>query len=456
MIASEDTYKIILRDKEVLKQLIQVRLRQHFYESKDFSVEYEGLTSPFSKLSVEEYLVFLIALMPSIAPGFYESVIADFFEQHASHFEPQESGTHISDLGNFLAFGGKKGKSYRGILPTIETILFILAGNNQMNRVKILRFFDWEANLIKQNLIKLVAPEVGEPYTCTVIALTEEAFEKITAGKTVSPRFGFHFPAKRISTQMDWQDIVLNNPTEDQINDIRIWLKSNTALMQKSALGRKVKQGYKSLFYGPPGTGKTLAATVLGKEFNKDLYRIDLSQVISKYIGETEKNLERLFQLAENKNWILFFDEADSIWGKRTDVGDAHDRYANQNVSYLLQRVEDYPGLIILASNLKSNIDKAFSRRFNSIIKFPMPNEIERLQIFKKTVPTEFSIHSSTEVERLIMNYELSGGNILNIVHYACLRAQHRNSREVLIEDVIRAIKNELSKEGKAFKHFAL
>ena len=134
---------------------------------------------------------------------------------------------------------------------------------------------------------------------------------------------------------------------------------------------------------GPPGTGKTMTASLLGKEFNKDVYRIDLSQIVSKYIGETEKNLEKIFVKAEHKDWILFFDEADALFGKRSNVQSAHDKYANQEVSYLLQRVEDFSGLIILASNYKTNIDSAFVRRFNAIIHFPMPGHHERFELWR-------------------------------------------------------------------------
>ena len=137
--------------------------------------------------------------------------------------------------------------------------------------------------------------------------------------------------------------------TKGEIEQIKIWLTYNADLLQDSNLSRKIKPGYRALFYGPPGTGKTLTASLLGKQFNKEVYRIDLSQVVSKYIGETEKNLEKVFSKAENKDWILFFDEADALFGKRSNVQNAHDKYANQEVSYLLQRVEDFPGLIILA-----------------------------------------------------------------------------------------------------------
>ena len=140
----------------------------------------------------------------------------------------------------------------------------------------------------------------------------------------------------------------------------------------------KKGKGVIFLFYGPPGTGKTLTAGLLGNELEIDVYKVDISMVVSKYIGETEKNLELLFARAADKGWILFFDEADALFGKRTGVRDAHDKYANQEVSFLLQRIEDFNGLIILATNMKNNIDDAFIRRFNSIIRFPLPNAEER------------------------------------------------------------------------------
>jgi SpoVK/Ycf46/Vps4 family AAA+-type ATPase len=128
----------------------------------------------------------------------------------------------------------------------------------------------------------------------------------------------------------------------------------------------------KILFIGEPGTGKKTMASLFAQQLNKEIYRIDLSMVVSKYIGETEKNLKKIFDAAAHKNWILFFDEAEALFGKRTNVSDAHDKYANQEISYLLQRIEDYNGIVILATNMKSNIDKAFTRRFNSIIHFPL------------------------------------------------------------------------------------
>ncbi|WP_431214056.1 ATP-binding protein [Puia sp. P3] len=175
----------------------------------------------------------------------------------------------------------------------------------------------------------------------------------------------------------------------------------------------------------------------------KDVYKIDLSMVVSKYIGETEKNLELLFARAEDKGWILFFDEADALFGKRTSVRDANDKYANQEVSYLLQRIEDFNGLIILATNMKNNIDEAFIRRFNAILRFPFPEAAERKLIWKKSFPAgaEFAAAPGAnggagvgvggagvvDLPEVVKKYELAGGSIINVVHYASLKAVERS-----------------------------
>ncbi len=178
-----------------------------------------------------------------------------------------------------------------------------------------------------------------------------------------------------LSTKMEWGDLVLPDRVFKQLNQIETWILKRERLVRKRGVGKNLRSGFKVLFHGPPGTGKVLTAALLGKKSGREVYRIDLSQIVSKYIGETEKNLASLFDRAENKDWILFFDEADALFGKRTSVKDAHDRYANQEVSYLLQRIEDYPGLVILSANLRNNIDEAFLRRFQLIIHFPMPDE---------------------------------------------------------------------------------
>jgi len=178
------------------------------------------------------------------------------------------------------------------------------------------------------------------------------------------------FFAKPITTELTWDDLDLPRDTLSRIHEIEKWIKNSNSLLKKWDMTKRLKSGYRALFYGTSEKQKTLTASLLGRYTNKDVYRIDLSLVVSKYIGETEKNLSALFDRAKNKDWILFFDEADALFGKRTGVKDAHDKYANQEVSYLLQRMEEYAGLAILATNTKEDIDEAFLRRFNSIIRF--------------------------------------------------------------------------------------
>ena len=178
----------------------------------------------------------------------------------------------------------------------------------------------------------------------------------------------------------------------------------------------KIKPGFQVMFYGPSGTVKTLTANLLGICTNKDVYRIDLSMVVSKYIGETEKSLSRLFDKAINKDWILFFDEADSVFGKRTNVRDAHDKYANQEVSYLLQRIEARPGLVILASYFKSNIDTAFTRRFQSMIEFEMPGYKEHLRLWKNNLPENIPLEDIISLEAIAKKFAITGASIVNII----------------------------------------
>jgi SpoVK/Ycf46/Vps4 family AAA+-type ATPase len=248
---------------------------------------------------------------------------------------------------------------------------------------------------------------------------------------------------------MSWNDLVVDDYTTKQLDELRIWLQHGRTLYEDWGMRKKLKPGYKALFHGPPGTGKTLTAALLGKLYNLDVYRIDLSMVISKYIGETEKNLEKVFKKAENKNWILFFDEADALFGKRTSISDSHDKYANQEIAYLLQRLEDYPGLVILASNMRNNVDEAFTRRLQSVIHFQKPQSKERYKIWTGAFSSGCLPPAKEEVERIAQQYELSGGSIMNVVQFASLMALNRNNNEILVDDILQGIKKEYKKEGK-------
>jgi AAA+ superfamily predicted ATPase len=381
----------------------------------------------------EEWIILLLALVPHVLPSFFESIIME----------------HLPNGGDFAEFGGVKGSNHRGMLPTGETAQFILAGNNIEDRLLVQQLFTEDHFFYQQNILWLEPVKEGEPFMSGRIVLSSDWINKLLLDKETAPRFGLDFPAKRITTNMLWEDVVLHQQTKQQVNEIKIWLQHHHLLMEDENLKRKIKPGYRVLFYGPSGTGKTLTATLLGKQFNLDVYRIDLSQIVSKYIGETEKNLETVFKRAESKKWILFFDEADALFGKRTNVQSSHDKYANQEVSYLLQRVEDYPGLIILASNFKNNLDDAFIRRFHALIHFPMPNANDRLILWKKALPANLEMDSSINLNELAQKYELSGAGILNAIQHAALQSYTANSNVIYKSSIIEGIRREYMKEEK-------
>jgi SpoVK/Ycf46/Vps4 family AAA+-type ATPase len=222
--------------------------------------------------------------------------------------------------------------------------------------------------------------------------------------------------------------------------------------MEEWGLSRNIKPGYRSLFYGPPGTGKTMVAGLIGIRTESEVYRVDLSQVVSKYIGETEKNLSRIFDRAEHQKWILFFDEADSLFGQRTQTKSSNDRYSNQEVSYLLQRIEDYDGVIILATNLKENIDEAFTRRFQSVIQFPVPGEQERFKLWKKILGDSVPLSDDIDLNKIAANHSITGGSIINVVRFGALRAVQRKNGEgkMTSADLEEGLRRELKKQGKS------
>jgi len=212
----------------------------------------------------------------------------------------------------------------------------------------------------------------------------------------------------------------------------------------KTSLGR----GVNALFAGQSGTGKTMAGEIIAHELGLELYKIDLSGLVSKYIGETEKNLSRVFDEASDSNAILFFDEADAVFGKRTEVRDSHDRYANIEVSYLLQKMEEYDGIVVLASNLRSNIDEAFLRRMKAIVEFPFPEEDDRLRIWQRTFSASAPVADNVDLPFMARQFRIAGGNIKNIILLAAFLAAERGE-PIGMSHLIRATKREYQKLGR-------
>lgn len=359
-----------------------------------------------NELLPEDRLVIMLALAPHIQPELLNRLFI------------KDAKTGIGDP----RFGGVQGSQHGGFLPTIETAMFLLSGNNLDQRLQDAYLFHPDSVLLKQNILVLQQPAPGEPFEASQIRLSEDALAQLTKGEVWQPRFNMDFPAKLLHTPLAWKDLVLNAETMRQVEFIVQWLNNRVALKDQLGELHALKPGFKALFYGPSGTGKTLTAALLGRRHGLEVYRVDLSMVVSKYIGETEKNLEKVFARAEGKDWILFFDEADALFGKRTNISDAHDKYANQEIAYLLQRLEDYPGLVILASNMQQNIDDAFARRLEIIVKFARPTVAERQKLWEKALQLAgLSESCGAFAPDLAKHYDLTGANIVNAVHYTAL-----------------------------------
>ena len=425
-----------------LEAAISWRIKNH---SADFDIEAPTLDlkklgksklGEFLKeenISQAEAVVLLLALAPSIYPSMLLDVVSKEFPKGI----------------DFVEFGGVKGQNHRGILPTGETVQFISGGSNFTKRMECMDYFSEAHFFNKKDVLYVENVPSGEPMMSGKLVLFPEIIHKLTTGEVPPPKLSTQFPAEKLETQLEWDDLILSEKTLQQIKELEFWLQHNDHLFKNWGMEKRLKAGYRVLFHGPAGTGKTLTASLLGKYTHKPVYRIDLSTVVSKYIGETEKNLSNLFNKAAHKDWILFFDEADAIFGKRTNVRDAHDKYANQEVSYLLQRVESHPGLIILASNFRDNIDEAFTRRFQSIIAFEMPGAKERAIIWKTNLPEKLKISKEIDWEEISKKYELTGSNILNIIQFCCLQVLSEKSETLSLKILQQGIRREFLKENR-------
>ncbi len=431
-----------------LERLIRARCSEMFGDPEDAApvelpeLGYFGDASAFSRFieehepTLDEYVVVLLALVPHVAPSFIDGLLQELL--------PAE--------GDFPQIGGRRDEN-RVFVPTGETAVFLLAGDDLDRRFEVQSLFLPDHRLSTRGIVKLEPAADGEPVLSGRLVLDRDYVELFTFGHIATPAFGSEFPAKEIHTELEWSDLVLPDDVRLHLEGIRTWIEHSRVVMDDLGMRAKLAPGYRCLFHGVPGVGKTLAAKLLGKYTQRRVFRVDLSMVTSKYIGETEKNLAALFDRAQSRDWILFFDEADALFGKRTDVKDSHDKYANQEASYLLQRVEDFDGLVILASNFKANLDEAFLRRFNQVIRFPFPSREERETIWRLLFPAAVRFEDDRDLAREFSAYELAGGSIVNIVHYACLQTAARGGDHVILaQDVLDGTRMEIEKSGKAFR----
>ncbi len=385
----------------------------------------------FYEWSYAERVAIILALAPLLRPQ-----LLDVFSTRNTLFDRP-----------FTEFGGRR-EANGAFIPNGETLAFILGGVDLELRLRMRQIFE-PNHLFREHKILAPAPTgVREPLH-TPLVIAEEFVALLLSGEPRRPTFGADFPAQYIKTDLAWEDLILHPGTRKQLDEILAWIEHGETLLSEWDMGGRLRPGCRCLFYGPPGTGKSLTASLLGKASGRDVYKIDLSLVVSKYIGETEKNLDRVFEQAENKDWILFFDEADALFGKRSETKSSHDRYANQETAFLLQRLETFTGIAILASNLRDNIDVAFARRFESVIYFPIPRAEERQRLWSRGFSAASRLDPKLDLAEIARKHSLSGGSIMNVIRYASIEALRRGENQISADDVRVGIRREYKKEGK-------
>lgn len=431
----------------VIDQVIKSYLLQEGHENNWIDIQppdLTGVNAAYSNFVVQHNLNIFerLSIALTLAPHLRPEVLDVFFGKN-----------QIYDRG-FTEFGGVIDKNHSGFLPTGQTLCFLISSTDYDRRGEVQKIFSKENVLMREQVLILSDTEIHLPAMNGVLSLSQSWFHYFMTGEHLHQENSATFPAQKIKTELDWGDVVLDDLVMEQVVEINTWMEHGETLMKKWGLYRKIKPGYRALFYGPPGTGKTLTATLLGKNSGREVYKVDLSMIVSKYIGETEKNLSRIFDIAQHKNWILFFDEADALFGKRTAANNSNDRHANQQTAYLLQRIEDFPGIIILASNLRANMDEAFTRRFQSVVHFTMPTPSERYQLWKNAFSGTCTLDPAIDLYRISEDYELAGGAIINILRYCALSAIRRNSTVVSQEELLAGLRREFRKENKTVGSF--
>ena len=435
----------IEKELQWLADVIIARMKIYFNQESQVSDIHQISPTPINDLdnpyahflkvhdmNFEDRVLLMLAWVPYLKPQLFDC------------FQVKNSDTGL----RFSEFGCIENSKDGSIQPTLATALFILAGDDINSRIELAAYFTRHP-FFATSLFFLKDENDGPSFSNWIINASQEYLDRLIFNRTFIPDDFKTFPATHISTSRTWDELVLDKTTVQQIEEIKIWVKYGKEIREKWNLNEKLKPGYRALFYGPSGCGKTFTASLLGKATGKEVYCIDLSMVVSKYIGETEKNLSKVFEIAEDKDWILFFDEADALFGKRTGLKDAHDRYANQEVAYLLQRIENYRGLVILSTNLKSNMDDAFARRFQSMVRFSLPNAEQRERLWKETFSPKTQFAPSVDIKMISAKYELTGGSILNVVQYCSILSMSRGEEIIRNEDILEGIRREFMKEGK-------
>jgi hypothetical protein len=385
------------------------------------------------KLSLADKLLLVLAYTAQFKPSLLDPLLA----------------TKPDSKMRYREYGGLVDNTDGKLVPTLQTAVYLLAGKNDVKAgvyYETLRY----SPLFSEQVIKLrsVKSDTDHPLF-QLLDLDLAYYHFLTNGKKPKFEESEDFPAYLLQTNKRFEDLILKPATMEHLQGPMNFVRHYNDLFGNEETLKIIKPGYVVMLYGPPGTGKTMTAAVMGKELGVDVYAVNLSRIVSKYIGETEKNLEKVFNRLADKRCILFFDEADALFGKRTEVTDAKDRYANQEVAYLLQKIEQFPGLVILASNFRQNLDDAFKRRIINSILIPPPDQDLRTIMWKKSLPPAFQYDDEQMPEKLAERHSLTGANIANIIKLSCIEVLSQHTKIVSGTVLEHYIKFELIKEGK-------
>lgn len=427
------------------QHLLDLRFRMHAGEAPDDylmtiapSPELPGDRSSYaeavrsSELSGSERLVLILALLPHLRPEALDPFLIP---------NPQTGRAFTEFGGEFTTSGGFR--------PTRQTALFLLAGSSLQARIEHMRLFAADARLHAAGILQHPSGLVGQgPWTPLIV---DPAWvDRLVIGEGPSS-LERALPGGRLETEYDFSDLVLPHQARDELENIVTWMRHEQMLLGDWGFGRHVRPGYRALFHGPSGTGKTMVAAVVGKTLGRDVYRVDLAGIQSKYPGETEKKLALLFDGATDSGAILCLDEADAMFGRRSEPRTAEDRHANLDTGRLIQRIENFPGLIILSSSRKSNLDDTLLRRLNVAIEFPMPDKAARLQLWRRcfTPHGAFSLGGDVDLDSLA-RAQLSGGAIVNILRQVGIRLAGEGRTQVQMRDLVESIDREMGAEDSA------
>jgi hypothetical protein len=391
-------------DLEWLQRFIHARCAQHFNGAaadplppppplpKRASGGYADTLASLAA-SAEMRLVLLLALAPHLAPELLDPFLLE------------NRGT----ARRYTEFGGWLGGGHSGFLPTVETALFLLAGRDQPRRLAVRRLFHPSQPLLAQGLLQLHSDHASDPPGAARLTIPADQLERLLDGDpdTLPPSEGF--PAERLASPLSWDDLILDASTAEALEMVHRWLAHAPTLLDDWGLARRLKPGFRCLFHGPPGTGKTLSACLLGQRHERPVYRVDLSRVVSKWVGETEKNLAALFDRAQHHHWILFFDD-----------------------------------------NLLHGLDGAFARRFQACIHFPQPEASVRRRLWQAMFSHgQLPLAPDLDLDAFADRYDLAGGAILNVLRHAALLAVGRTPAAITRADLHAALRSELQKHGR-------